>query len=78
MWRDALLVAGKDLRVEVRTRVGLGQVAPFAVLVLVLFGFALDPDRGVLVLTPQHKRELTTRTSQRRSFRELPLIEEQP
>jgi heme exporter protein B len=48
MWRDALLVAGKDLRVELRTRVGLGQVAPFAVLVLVLFGFALDPDRGVL------------------------------
>lgn len=35
------------------------------------------PERGVLVLTPQHKREFTTRTSQRRSFRELPLIEEQ-
>lgn len=48
MLRDAMLVAGKDLRVEARTRVGLGQVAPFAVLVLVLFGFALDPDRGIL------------------------------
>ena len=49
MWRDALLVAGKDLRIEARSRVATNQVAPFAMLVLVLFGFALDPDRGVLV-----------------------------
>ena len=49
MWRDALLVAGKDLRIEGRSRVALNQVLPFAVLVLVLFAFALDPDRGVLV-----------------------------
>ncbi|MGH9151032.1 MAG: heme exporter protein CcmB [Acidimicrobiales bacterium] len=48
MWRDALLVAGKDLRIEVRSRVATNQVAPFALVVLVLFGFALDPDRGVL------------------------------
>ena len=48
MWRDAWLVAGKDLRVEARSRVGLNQVAPFAVLVLILFAFALDPDSGVL------------------------------
>ena len=48
MWHDALLVAGKDLRIEARSRVATNQVAPFAVLVLVLFGFALDPDRGVL------------------------------
>ena len=48
MWRDALLVAGKDLRIEGRSRVALNQVLPFAVLVLVLFAFALDPDRGVL------------------------------
>lgn len=48
MWRDALLVAGKDLRLELRSRIGLNQVAPFALLVLVLFAFALDPDRGVL------------------------------
>ena len=48
MFGDALVVAAKDLRLEWRTRVGLGQVLPFAVLVLVLFGFALDPDRGVL------------------------------
>ncbi len=49
MWRDALLVAGKDLRIEARSRVATNQVAPFAMVVLVLFGFALDPDRGVLV-----------------------------
>lgn len=48
MWRDALLVAGKDLRLEGRSRVAANQVAPFALLVLVLFAFALDPDRGVL------------------------------
>jgi heme exporter protein B len=46
--RDALLVAGKDLRLEARSRVATNQVAPFAILVLVLFAFALDPDRGIL------------------------------
>jgi heme exporter protein B len=46
--RDALLVAGKDLRLEARSRVALNQVLPFALLVLVLFAFALDPDRGLL------------------------------
>jgi len=46
--RDALLVAGKDLRVELRSRVTTNQVAPFAVLVLLLYGFALDADRIVL------------------------------
>jgi heme exporter protein B len=49
MWRDALLVAGKDLRIELRSRVVLHQVAPFAVLVLVLFAFALGPDRAPMV-----------------------------
>lgn len=48
MFRDAALVAGKDLRIERRSRVTTQQIAPFAVLVLVLFAFALDPDRGVL------------------------------
>lgn len=46
--REALLIAGKDLRLEWRSKVGLGQVLPFALLVLLLFAFALDPDRGVL------------------------------
>ena len=48
MWRDAVLVAGKDLRIEARSRVATNQIAPFAIVILVLFGFALDPDRGVL------------------------------
>ncbi len=48
MFRDATLVAGKDLRVELRSQVTTQQVAPFAVLMLILFGVALDPDRGVL------------------------------
>jgi heme exporter protein B len=46
--RDALLVAGKDLRIERRSRVAMQQVLPFGAIVLVLFAFALDPDRGVL------------------------------
>ena len=49
MLADAKLVAAKDLRIEWRSRVGVGQMVPFAVLVLLLFGLALDPDRGVLV-----------------------------
>ena len=48
MFRDAALMAGKDLRIEARSRVAANQILPFAVLVLVLFAFALDPDRGVL------------------------------
>ena len=48
MWRDAALVAGKDLRIEWRSRVGLNQVVPFAVVILVLFGLALGPSRRVL------------------------------
>ncbi len=46
MWRDSLLVAGKDLRIEARSRVGLSQVAPFGIVALVLFAFALGPDRA--------------------------------
>jgi heme exporter protein B len=41
-------MAGKDLRIEARSRVATNQVAPFALIVLVLFGFALEPDRSVL------------------------------
>jgi heme exporter protein B len=43
-----MVIAGRDLRIERRSRVVTNQVLPFAVLVLVLFAFALDPDRGVL------------------------------
>jgi heme exporter protein B len=48
MWRDALLVAGKDLRIELRSRVALWQVLPVAVLSLVLYAFALGPVRQTL------------------------------
>jgi heme exporter protein B len=48
MWRDAVLVGGKDIRVELRSRVTTMQVAPFAVLVLLLFGFAFDQDHTLL------------------------------
>ena len=48
MLSDAWLIARKDLKLEIRSRVALNQVIPFAVLVLVLFAFALDPDRGLL------------------------------
>ena len=48
MFDEIVLVAAKDLRIEWRSRVSLNQVAPFAVLILVLFGFALDADRATL------------------------------
>ena len=48
MLRDALLVCGKDLRIELRSKIGLNQVAPFAAAVLLLFGLALGPNRQAL------------------------------
>jgi heme exporter protein B len=48
MLTDAWLIARKDLKLEIRSRVAINQVMPFALLVLVLFAFALDPDRGLL------------------------------
>lgn len=48
MLRDAALVVGKDLRLEWRSRVTSNQLMPFALLVLIIFGFALDPDTRIL------------------------------
>ena len=48
MISDALLVAGKDLRLEARSRVAINQVIPFVLAVVMLFAFALDPDSGAL------------------------------
>ncbi len=45
---DLGLVAAKDLRIEFRSRVLANQVTPFALLVLVLFGVALDADQRTL------------------------------
>lgn len=41
-WRVARLVAGKDLRVERRSRILLNQILPFAGVTMVMFAFALD------------------------------------
>lgn len=43
-----LNVFAKDLRIELRSRAFIGAALPYCVIVLVLFGFALDPDSGVL------------------------------
>jgi heme exporter protein B len=43
MIRTALLVAAKDLRIELRSRVLLWQVVPFGVMALLLSGLALGP-----------------------------------
>jgi heme exporter protein B len=48
VWQEIWLVAGKDLRIEARSRVTMQQIAPFGAVVLLLFAFALDPDRGIL------------------------------
>jgi heme exporter protein B len=48
MLSDAFIVAGKDLRIELRSKIVLNQVAPFAACVLLLFGFALGPGRATL------------------------------
>lgn len=48
MFHDAVIVAGKDLRIEMRSRVALNQVVPFAAVVVLLFGLALGPNRSVL------------------------------
>jgi len=56
---DAGLVAAKDLRIEWRARTTLGQVLPFALLVLVLFGFALDANRPALRLATPGLRWMT-------------------
>ena len=46
--QETALVAAKDLRIEARSKVTAQQVVPFGLVVLLLFAFALDPDRGVL------------------------------
>jgi heme exporter protein B len=48
VWREVGLVVGKDLRIESRSRVAVSQILPFGLIVILLFAFALDPDRGIL------------------------------
>jgi len=49
VFRDVALLAGKDLRLEAKSRVGLAQVLPFGVLVLVVMAFALDAESRLLI-----------------------------
>jgi heme exporter protein B len=51
MTTAAWAVAGKDLRVEARSRYALGSVLPFAATMLLVFGFALGPNRLLLQQT---------------------------
>ena len=50
MLHEVLLIARKDLRVEWRSKVTLGQVAPMGLLVLVVFAFAFDANTRLLEL----------------------------
>lgn len=46
--REIWAVAHKDLRIELRSKVVATQVVPFALIILILFGLALDADRSTL------------------------------
>ncbi|HEY1330387.1 MAG TPA: heme exporter protein CcmB [Actinomycetota bacterium] len=51
LWRGAVAVAAKDVRVEVRGRHAFGTVLPFAATLLIAFGLSLGPDRTLLQQT---------------------------
>jgi heme exporter protein B len=46
--RQAMLIAAKDLRIQARSRYGLGAILPFAGTLLVAFGLSLGPGRSIL------------------------------
>ena len=48
LFADIGLITGKDLKIELRSRVLINQVAPFALMILILFGIALDADQQSL------------------------------
>ena len=48
MLRDAWLMAVKDVKVELNSRVVTAQILPFGGLVLILFGLAISPDLRVV------------------------------
>ena len=50
--RTAVLTARKDLRIEMRSRVLANQVLPFALIVMVMFAFALDSDAVLQRVAP--------------------------
>lgn len=52
VWAVSRLIAGKDLRIEWRSRVVSNQVVPFAALMMVMFAFALDSDTVLTRVAP--------------------------
>lgn len=52
MFRVARYIAAKDLRIELRSRVVVNQVLPFAAIVMVMFAFALNTDAIVTRVAP--------------------------
>lgn len=52
MLRVARLIAAKDLRIELRSRVVTNQVLPFAAIVMVMFAFALSTDEILVRVAP--------------------------
>ena len=52
MFRVARLIAAKDLRIEFRSRVVTNQVLPFAMIVMVMFAFALNTQEIVERVAP--------------------------
>ncbi len=52
MLRVARLIAAKDLRIELRSRVVTNQVLPFAAIVMVMFAFAFNTDSVVQKVAP--------------------------
>jgi len=49
--RQAAAMAGKDLKLEIRSRLGFGAVLPFAATLLLSFGLSLGPGRSLLAET---------------------------
>ncbi len=51
-WHTTRLIAKRDLLVEWRSRIALNQVFPFAGIVMVMFGFAIDDTRLMERIAP--------------------------
>lgn len=73
--RQAVALAGKDLRIQVRSRHGLGSVLPFAGTLLVAFGLSLGPGRSLLEQTAPGLLWLAVLFASVLSFRQAYLIE---
>lgn len=63
MIRHATLIAAKDLRIELSSKVLTAQILPFGLLVLVLFGFGIPPDKRVLGSETDASRSLLEQAS---------------